>query len=67
MKAVRIEGLTKRFGDVVALDNINLEIEEGEIYGFLGPNGAGKSTAINIVCGLYFRGDGKKLYIGDTW
>ncbi|ADL67798.1 ATP-binding cassette domain-containing protein [Thermoanaerobacterium thermosaccharolyticum] len=66
MKAVRIEGLTKRFGDVVALDNINLEIEEGEIYGFLGPNGAGKSTAINIVCGLYFRRDGKKLYIGDT-
>lgn len=52
MKAVRIEGLTKRFGDLVALDNINLEIEEGEIYGFLGPNGAGKSTAINIICGL---------------
>lgn len=52
MKAVRIEGLTKRFGDVVALDNINLEIEEREIYGFLGPNGAGKSTAINIICGL---------------
>ncbi|MDI3310339.1 MAG: ABC transporter ATP-binding protein [Thermoanaerobacterium sp.] len=52
MKAVRFERLTKRFGDLVALDNVNLEIEEGEIYGFLGPNGAGKSTAINIICGL---------------
>lgn len=52
MKVVKIEGLTKRFGDVIAIDNINLEIEEGEIYGLLGPNGAGKSTAINIICGL---------------
>lgn len=52
MNAVKIEGLTKRFGDVIAIDNINLEIEEGEIYGLLGPNGAGKSTAINIICGL---------------
>ncbi|ORX23606.1 export ABC transporter ATP-binding protein [Thermoanaerobacterium sp. PSU-2] len=52
MKAVKFERLTKRFGDLVALDNVNLEIEEGEIYGFLGPNGAGKSTAINIICGL---------------
>lgn len=48
MKAVRIEGLTKRFGDVVALDNINLEIEEGEIYGFLGPNITWKKSKLYV-------------------
>ncbi len=52
MKIVRIEGLTKKFGDVTAVDNISLTIQEGEIYGLLGPNGAGKSTMINILCGL---------------
>ncbi|MBZ9688964.1 ABC transporter ATP-binding protein [Clostridium estertheticum] len=52
MNIVKIEGLTKRFGDVTAVDNISLSIEEGEIYGLLGPNGAGKSTIINILCGL---------------
>ncbi|AFK85798.1 MULTISPECIES: ABC transporter ATP-binding protein [Thermoanaerobacterium] len=62
MKAVKFERLTKRFGDLVALDNVNLEIEEGEIYGFLGPNGAGKSTAINIICGL-LKMDSGKVYV----
>ena len=52
MRTVKIEGLTKKFGDVTAVDNISLAIEEGEIYGLLGPNGAGKSTTINILCGL---------------
>lgn len=52
MDIVKIEGLTKKFGDVIAVDNISLDIEEGEIYGLLGPNGAGKSTIINILCGL---------------
>jgi len=48
-QAIRIDGLTKEFGDVVALQDVNLEVEEGEIFGFLGPNGAGKSTAINVI------------------
>lgn len=52
MKIVNIEGLIKKFGEVIAVDNISLTIEEGEIYGLLGPNGAGKSTTINILCGL---------------
>jgi ABC-2 type transport system ATP-binding protein len=47
--AIEIDGLTKRFGDVVALQDVDLTIEEGEIFGFLGPNGAGKSTAINVL------------------
>ena len=47
--AIELEGLTKRFGDVVAVDDFDLTVEEGEIFGFLGPNGAGKSTTIDIL------------------
>jgi ABC-2 type transport system ATP-binding protein len=49
MAAIEIDGLTKRFGDVVALRDLDLSVEDGEIYGFLGPNGAGKSTTINVL------------------
>ena len=49
MTAVEINGLTKQFGDVVAVDGLDLRVEEGEIFGFLGPNGAGKSTTIDIL------------------
>jgi ABC-2 type transport system ATP-binding protein len=47
--AINITGLTKQFGDVVAVRNVDLTVEEGEIFGFLGPNGAGKSTTINVL------------------
>ena len=50
--AVRMEHLTKRFGDFVAVDDVNLTVQRGEIFGFLGPNGAGKSTTIRVLCGL---------------
>ena len=50
--SVKVEGLTRKFGDFVAVDNINLSIKKGEIFGFLGPNGAGKSTTIKMLCGL---------------
>lgn len=50
--AVKIEGLTKKFGDFTAVDGINLSVGKGEIFGFLGPNGAGKSTTIKMLCGL---------------
>ena len=46
---VKIENLVKRYGDLVALDHFNLEIEEGEVFGLLGPNGSGKSTTINCL------------------
>jgi len=49
MAAIDVDGVSKRFGDVVALQDLSLTVEEGEIYGFLGPNGAGKSTTINIL------------------
>ena len=50
--AVLLQQITKRFGDFVAVDNVSLRVERGEIFGFLGPNGAGKSTTIRILCGL---------------
>ena len=47
---IEIDNLTKNFGNLVAVDNINLSVREGEIFGFLGPNGAGKTTAIKMLC-----------------
>ena len=49
---VKIENLVKRYGDLVAVDHFNLEIEEGEIFGLLGPNGSGKSTTIHCLLSL---------------
>jgi ABC-2 type transport system ATP-binding protein len=49
---LRTEGLTKRYGPLTAVDDLTLEVYEGEVFGFLGPNGAGKTTAINMMCGL---------------
>jgi ABC-2 type transport system ATP-binding protein len=49
MAAIEITNLSKQFGDVVAVDGLDLTVEEGEIFGFLGPNGAGKSTTIDII------------------
>lgn len=64
MKIVEITGLLKKFGSVAAVDHINLEIEEGEIFGFLGPNGAGKSTTIHLICGLLSPDKGKVAVLG---
>ncbi|WP_115862511.1 ABC transporter ATP-binding protein [Halorussus litoreus] len=49
MSVIEIDGLTKQFGDVVAVDDLSLSVEGGEVFGFLGPNGAGKSTTINAM------------------
>ena len=56
---IHIENLVKRYGDVLALDHLNLAIKEGEIFGLLGPNGSGKTTAINCLLALlkYDKGD----------
>ncbi len=61
MSILRIEEVTKKFGDVIAVDNVTLSLDEGEIFGLLGPNGAGKSTAINMVTGLLSMDKGKIL------
>lgn len=48
---IKVEHLTKKYGEVLALDDLSFEIEEGQVYGFLGPNGAGKTTTMNIMTG----------------
>jgi ABC-2 type transport system ATP-binding protein len=50
--AIRARALTKRFGDVVAVDHVDLNVARAQVYGFLGPNGSGKSTTIRMLCGL---------------
>jgi ABC-2 type transport system ATP-binding protein len=52
MAVITIEGLTKRFGEVVAVDDLSFEVEEGTVVGFLGPNGAGKTTTLRMLLGL---------------
>ncbi|ELY52958.1 ABC transporter ATP-binding protein [Natronolimnohabitans innermongolicus] len=64
MTAIELEGLTKRFGDVVAVDDLDLTIQEGEIFGFLGPNGAGKSTTIDILLDFIRPTDGTATVLG---
>ena len=49
---VHIENLVKRYGDLIALNHLNLDIREGEVFGLLGPNGSGKTTAINCMLSL---------------
>jgi ABC-2 type transport system ATP-binding protein len=61
---LRTSGLTKHFDDLTAVDNLNLEVYQGEIFGLLGPNGAGKSTSINMICGL-IRPDAGQILIND--
>jgi len=64
MPALRTSGLTKRFGDVTAVQDLNLTVEDGEVFGFLGPNGAGKSTTINVVLGFLDPTEGTATVLG---
>jgi len=58
------QGLTKRFGKLVAVDDLNLDVYRGEVFGLLGPNGAGKTTSINMICGLLEPDQGKVIIQG---
>lgn len=64
MKAIKAQGLSKSFSDVEALKDLDLEVEEGELYGFIGPNGAGKSTTINILTGQLSADSGSAEVLG---
>jgi ABC-2 type transport system ATP-binding protein len=65
---IRAAGLTKRYGDTLALDGLDLEVRPGEVYGYLGPNGAGKTTTIRLVLGLHRPSAGRALVFGvDAW
>lgn len=64
---IQIEGVTKKFGAFVAVDNLSVTIERGEFFGFLGPNGAGKTTTIKMIAGLFTPTSGRILLDGhDT-
>lgn len=63
-QVLKVSHVTQRFGGLVALDDINLEIHSGEIVGIIGPNGAGKSTLFNVITGYYCPTEGKVELIG---
>src|SRR5258706_9549760 len=62
--AISTSSLTKRYGALVALDALTLELESGDIFGFIGPNGAGKSTTMKILAGLLEPTSGKATVLG---
>ena len=61
---IKTQGLTRRFGDLVAVNDLNLEVEKGEIFGFLGPNGAGKTTTIRMLAALIAPSSGEATIAG---
>ena len=63
---IQTEGLTKRFGDVVAVDGLSMEVQRGRIYGLLGPNGSGKTTTMGMLLGLLRPSAGSSDLIPDT-
>jgi polyether ionophore transport system ATP-binding protein len=66
--ALRVAGLTKRYGRAVALDGLDLEVGVGEVHAFLGPNGAGKTTTIRVLLGLLRKDGGEVSLLGaDPW
>jgi ABC-type multidrug transport system ATPase subunit len=62
--AIEAKGLTRKFGDFTAVDHLDLEVEQGSIFGFLGPNGSGKSTCIRMLCGVLLPTDGQATVNG---
>jgi ABC-type branched-subunit amino acid transport system ATPase component len=65
MKILQLSGLTMRFGGLVAVNKVDLEVEEGQIYSIIGPNGAGKTTVFNAITGLYEPTQGQVRLFGD--
>ena len=62
---LKVENATMQFGGVVAVDNLNLEVNEGEIVAIIGPNGAGKTTAFNVITGVYAPSNGRITFDGE--
>ncbi len=61
---IEVHGMTKRFGQITAVDHVDLTVRAGEIYGFLGPNGSGKTTFLRMLCGLLRADDGSGEVLG---
>ncbi|NTU84084.1 MAG: ABC transporter ATP-binding protein, partial [Chloroflexales bacterium] len=66
MNAIETHGLTRRFGDYTAVDNLTLSIPSGAVFGFLGPNGAGKTTTVRMLCALIAPSAGAACVAGHT-
>lgn len=66
MTIVKIDNVTKRFGNFTALNRINLQVDQGEVYGFIGPNGAGKTTTIRILLGILKATQGTATIFGQN-
>ena len=62
---LKVENVTMQFGGVVAVDNMSLEVDRGEIVALIGPNGAGKTTAFNVVTGVYQPTNGAVWFRGE--
>ena len=65
MYSIEIKDLKKKFGDFTAVDSINLQVKEGELFGLLGPNGAGKTTTLSMLSTILFsqgKNQGKKIH-----
>ncbi|HDP78809.1 MAG TPA: ABC transporter ATP-binding protein [Mesotoga infera] len=64
MSILKVEGVTKRFGGLVAVNNVTMEVQKGEILGLIGPNGAGKTTLTNLISGVHTVSEGKIVFDG---
>ena len=64
-RAVTLEAVVKRFGDVVAVDGVDLEVREGEFFSMLGPSGSGKTTCLRMIAGFEAPTDGRVLLGGE--
>ena len=62
MRMLELKKIAKEYGDIIAVNDIDLKVKKGEIFGILGPNGAGKSTLIGMICGLIKRTSGEIIY-----
>ncbi len=62
--AIQLLSVTRRFGDLVAVDNLSFEVMHGQVFGLLGPNGAGKTTTLRLITGLLYRDDGEIRVLG---
>ena len=66
MALLSLRNVTRRFGGIVALDGVSLDVEEGQIVGLIGPNGAGKTTAFNVITRLYTPNAGEVEFAGES-
>ena len=62
--AIELEKITKRFGDCLAVDNLDLVVPEGAIYGFIGPNGSGKTTTLRMILRILYPDSGRVTVLG---